>query len=91
MRPLRVIVRAIIAAAIGVANDVPSHAAQPWKAIVGSLGLVVAPTATFVFAFANVDWRSEPRAVASTHEPWLLYHARFHLPKRSSTAPIART
>ena len=68
-RPLRDIVRAIIAAAIGVANEVPSHSAQPLKAIVGSNGLVVAPSATFVFALAKVDCRFEPRAVASTHGP----------------------
>ena len=69
---LRDIVRAIIAAAIGVANEVPSHAAQPPKAIVGSVGLVVRPCATFVFSRVNVDCRFDPRAMASTHAPWLL-------------------
>ena len=49
--PLRDIVRAIIAAAIGVANDVPSQAAQPSNAIAGS-------PSTLVFSRANVDWRS---------------------------------
>ena len=64
--------RAIIAAAIGVANEVPSQDAQPSKAIDGSVGLIVAPCATFVFRRVNVDCRFEPRAAASTHAPWLL-------------------
>lgn len=66
--PSRDIVRAIIAAATGVANDVPSQAAQPSNAI-GAL------SATFVVARANVDCRFVPRVVASTHQPWLLYGA----------------
>ena len=68
-RPLRDIVRAIIAAAIGVENEVPSQLAQPPKAIVGSDGLIVGPCASLVFSRANVDCRFEPRAVASTHGP----------------------
>ena len=64
--------RATIAAAIGVAKEVPSQLAQPPKAIVGSKGLVVRPCATSVFSRANVDCRFVPRAVASTHGPWLL-------------------
>ncbi len=35
-------------------------------------GLIVEPCATFVFARVNVDCRFDPRAVASTHGPWLL-------------------
>src|ERR1700754_1542762 len=71
-RRARVIVRASIAAAIGVANDVPSQAAQPPNSIAGSDGLGVAPWATIVLAVAKVDCRLEPRAIASTHGPKLL-------------------
>ena len=69
LRPSRDIVRASMAAAIGVANEVPFHAAQPPNAIVGSLGLVVKPCATFVLSRVNVDCRFDPRAVVSTHGP----------------------
>ena len=68
-RPLRVIVRAIIAAAIGVAKEVPSHEAQPSKVMIGSNGLGAEPSANLVISRVNVDSRFEPRAVASTHEP----------------------
>ena len=71
--PVRVIVRAIIAAAIGVENEVPSHSAQPSKLTDGSfLGSATGPWATFVVSCANVDCRLLPRATRSTHAPWLL-------------------
>ena len=92
-RPLRDIVRAIIAAVIGEANEVPSHAAQPSKAIDGSVGigssalgdLRSCPSRTSTARFDAAGGRVDPPAVVAE------VGARCHVPSFSSTAPTAST
>src|SRR3954467_10492007 len=84
-------VRARTPAVIGDANDVPSHAAQPSNAIHGSPGSGLSPVAAFERPLLKVDWRSTPRAAASTPHPEFENSARCQCPAFSSTAPTART